>query len=69
MQQFALAGWIGPTEMVIVLGIIVLLFGARKIPELAKGLGEGIRSFRAGVKGDDESQNGGGELPGGTDKP
>ena len=69
MQQFALAGWIGPTEMVILLGIIVLLFGARKIPELAKGLGEGIRSFRAGVKGDEESHDGGGELPRGTDKP
>jgi sec-independent protein translocase protein TatA len=69
MQQFALAGWIGPTEMVILLGIIVLLFGAKKIPELAKGLGEGIRSFRAGVKGDDEPPNSAGELPKGHDKP
>jgi len=35
----------------IVLGIILLLFGGRKIPELARGLGEGIRSFKEGMSG------------------
>jgi sec-independent protein translocase protein TatA len=35
----------------IVLAIILLLFGGRKIPELARGLGEGIRSFKDGMSG------------------
>jgi len=45
---------IGPMELVIILGIAVLLFGGKKIPEVAKGLGEGIRNFKTALKGDDE---------------
>lgn len=45
---------VGPTELIIVLVIILLLFGAKRIPELAKGLGTGVREFRAGTKGDGE---------------
>ena len=37
---------IGPMELVVILGIAMLLFGGKKIPELAKGLGEGIRNFK-----------------------
>ena len=37
---------IGPAELIVVLGIAVLIFGGRKIPELGKGLGEGIRNFK-----------------------
>lgn len=36
----------GATEMIIILLIIVVLFGAKKIPELAKGLGKGIKEFK-----------------------
>lgn len=43
---------VGPTELIIVLTIILLLFGAKRIPELAKGLGSGVREFRRGTKGD-----------------
>jgi sec-independent protein translocase protein TatA len=43
---------VGPTELIIVLTIILLLFGARKIPELAKGLGSGVREFKKGTRGD-----------------
>ena len=39
------------THIQVVLGILVFLFGGRKIAELGRGLGEGIRSFRDGLKG------------------
>jgi len=51
---------VGGGELVIVLLILLLLFGAKRIPELAKGLGAGIREFRKGVSGekDDERERG-----------
>ena len=44
---------LGVPELIIILGIAVLLFGGRKIPEVAKGLGEGIRNFKNALKGDE----------------
>jgi sec-independent protein translocase protein TatA len=44
---------LGMPELVIILVIIIVLFGARKIPDLAKGLGEGIRNFKSGIRGDE----------------
>lgn len=44
-------GEFSPIHWLIVLAIILLLFGGRKIPELARGLGEGIRSFKDGMSG------------------
>ena len=41
-------------ELLIVLAIVVLLFGAKKIPDLAKGLGKGIKDFKKAVKEDEE---------------
>lgn len=41
---------IGPMELVVILAIAVLLFGGKKIPEVAKGLGEGIRNFKESLK-------------------
>jgi len=38
------------SELLLVFGIVVLLFGSKKIPELAKGLGQGIRSFKNEMK-------------------
>ena len=46
-------GFIGPlgaTELIVILLIVVLLFGARRIPDLARSLGEGIKNFRTGIK-------------------
>lgn len=45
-------GSLGPTELIIALVIILLLFGAKKVPELARGLGSGVREFRAGTRED-----------------
>ena len=44
---------IGFPELVVILIVALLLFGGKKIPEIAKGLGEGIRNFKQSVKGDD----------------
>jgi len=43
----------GATELFIVLGIVVLVFGGKKIPELMKGIGSGIKNFKSAVKEDD----------------
>ena len=46
-----------PTDLLVILVIAALLFGGKKIPELAKGLGEGIRNFKGSLKaGEDESE-------------
>ena len=41
-------------ELLIILAIVVLLFGAKKIPDLAKGMGKGIKDFKKAIKDDDE---------------
>jgi sec-independent protein translocase protein TatA len=46
---------IGLPELVVILGVAVLLFGGKKIPELAKGLGEGIRNFKTALAGENET--------------
>jgi sec-independent protein translocase protein TatA len=52
MVPMALFGTFGFQELLLILIIVVFLFGAKKIPEVAKGLGEGIRGFRASLKGE-----------------
>lgn len=44
------------TQMLIILLIVVLLFGAKKIPELAKGLGKGIKTFKEEMNTDDDKK-------------
>jgi len=43
-------------ELLVILGVAVLLFGGKKIPEVAKGLGEGIRNFKSALKSEDEKR-------------
>jgi len=44
-----LLGPVGPTELLLIVLIIVIIFGARKLPELGKSLGEGIKNFRKSI--------------------
>jgi sec-independent protein translocase protein TatA len=54
MEHFNLVflGAIGGTEWILIVLVVVLLFGGRKIPELMKGLGEGMREFKKAKDGD-----------------
>ncbi len=45
---------LGFSEILVILLIVVLIFGASRIPELGKGLGEGIKNFKRAVKGEEE---------------
>jgi sec-independent protein translocase protein TatA len=45
-------GEFSPIHWLIVLAIIVILFGGRRIPEVMRGMGEGIRNFKEGMRGD-----------------
>jgi len=56
MLPLAILG-LGIQELVVILLLVVFIFGARKIPEVAKGLGEGIRGFRSSLRGDEEKSN------------
>ena len=46
----ALAFAVGPQELLLVLGLAILLFGATKIPQLGSSIGQGIRNFRRGMR-------------------
>ncbi len=49
---------IGPTELIIILIIVILLFGVGRISKIAGELGAGIRAFRQGLRGDEETTEG-----------
>jgi sec-independent protein translocase protein TatA len=59
--SFVLAGMFGPTEIVIIVLVLVLLFGGRKIPELMRGLGQGMKEFKKATKDEPEPQSENGE--------
>lgn len=54
---------IGPTEIIIVLVIVLLLFGAKRIPEIARSLGSGAREFKDGLTGHDKDDADGIDPP------
>jgi len=51
MDNLLFLGNLGTGEIVIIAIIVLLLFGGKKIPELMKGIGKGVRNFKDGVKG------------------
>jgi len=48
-------GSLGMGELLVILVIVILIFGVNKIPQLGKGLGEGIRNFKSALRSDDEN--------------
>jgi len=48
-------GLFQPTHLLMILGIALLLFGPKKLPELGKGIGEGIRGFKAAIRDEENS--------------
>jgi sec-independent protein translocase protein TatA len=61
MNVLGFIGSLGTGEILVILAIVLLLFGGRKIPDLARGLGEGIRNFRSSLREDGSEENGAGD--------
>ena len=54
-RPFFLAGWVpGWPELLLILFIVLLIFGSGKLADLGKGLGEGIRNFKRGMRGEED---------------
>ena len=51
-----LAGAFGPTEIILIVLVVVILFGGRKIPELMKGVGQGMKEFKKATRDEDPSK-------------
>ena len=54
MNLFVVAGFLGPQEIILIVLALLLLFGGRKIPELMKGLGKGMKEFKNATKEEEE---------------
>jgi len=52
-----LFGPVGPTELLLIVLIIVIIFGARRLPELGKSLGEGIKNFKKSITSKEKVRN------------
>lgn len=56
MNMSILLGVVGPWQIIIVVGAILLFFGGKKIPELMKGIGQGIKEFKDAKDGKNDEQ-------------
>ena len=54
-MKLLLLGTIGGWEIILIVLLVLLLFGGKKIPELMKGIGKGVKSFRDGMDGKDDA--------------
>ncbi len=52
IQIFVFLGALGATEIILIIAVVLLLFGGKKIPELMRGLGQGISEFKKASKGE-----------------
>lgn len=57
MERLLFLGSLGGPEIILIAFIVLLLFGGRKIPELMKGLGKGVKSFKDGMNGVENDLN------------
>lgn len=64
MENIATAGWVGPWQIALIVLAILLLFGGRKLPELMRGMGKGIKGFKDEMNGTAEA---GDKTPSKTD--
>lgn len=55
MNLLVILGVVGPMQIVLIVLIIVLLFGGKKIPELMKGIGEGMKEFKKATKTEEDT--------------
>lgn len=57
ISSLLLIGGIGTPELLVIVFVILLLFGGKKIPELMRGLGKGVKNFKEGINGIEEDIN------------
>lgn len=69
MSTLLFLGNLGTGEIIIIAIAILLLFGGKKIPELMKGLGKGVRSFKDGIKGIEDDIDINDDKTSGTNNP
>jgi sec-independent protein translocase protein TatA len=60
-------GWIGLPELLLLLLVVLLLFGPKRLPEMGRSLGKGMREFKDSITGKDETTSA--ELPASTEEP
>lgn len=58
MTLSILLGMIGGWQIFVIVLVVLLLFGGKKIPELMKGIGRGVKEFKDGMSGEDQKQGG-----------
>jgi len=58
MELLIILGIPGPWQIILIVLVVLLLFGGRKIPELMKGLGQGMKEFKKATKDETETEDG-----------
>jgi len=55
-KEIDMLGSIGPTELILILLIVIIIFGARKLPDLGRSIGEGIKNFKKSINTKDDQE-------------
>jgi sec-independent protein translocase protein TatA len=55
LKEVDMFGSLGPTELILILLIVIIIFGARKLPDLGRSIGEGIKNFKKSINTSEES--------------